>query len=134
MATQSSKKYLNRLEKQLLKWKHADEVKFVRKIFAAEVDAGYIRVRIRLKNGDLLELSEYVTFHAGEIEIISYTYHWQDAYGRLKKRWDNASYHSSAQSHPFHVHDGSEQNILSSEPMTLRKILQSIEKELKRSK
>jgi len=134
LAKRLSRNYLQRLEKRLSRWKFATEVRVIRSKYLVEVDAGYLRLRVLLENGDLLEVSEYVTGESGKIELISYTYHWQSAQGKLKKRWDNAPHHPRVESHPFHVHETSEQNILTSEPMTLRKILLLIEKELTRSK
>ncbi|MCI0444582.1 DUF6516 family protein [bacterium] len=129
-----SKNYLQRLEKSLSKWKLATEVQVIRSKFLVDVDAGYLRMRVRLVNDDLLEVSEYVTGESGKIELINYSYHWQGVQGRLKKRWANAPHHPVIESHPFHVHEADDQNILASEPITLRKILQLIEKEVKTSK
>jgi len=59
--------------------------------------------------------------------VNSYNYHWQDANGQFKKRWDNAPYHPQVATHPFHLHEGTEQNVLGSKPMTLEKVLKLIE-------
>jgi hypothetical protein len=123
---------LYQLEKKLARWKAAREVQILRKKLLAEVDAGYIRVRIRLKNDDLLELSEYFSGETGELQVISSTYHWQDAQGQFKKRWDNAPHHPHVTTYPFHLHNGSEQNVLDSAPMTIDKMMKLINKELKR--
>ncbi len=41
----------------------------------------------------MLEFFEYVIETSGEIQLSKYRFHWQDAQGNLKKRWDNAPHH-----------------------------------------
>lgn len=132
MATSLSKNYLRQLEQKLAKWKPARDIQIIRKTLLAEVNAGYIYARVRMQNGDLLELSEYVTAETSELRVNSYNYHWQDASGQFKKRWDNASYHPQIATHPFHLHESTKQNITESEPMTLQKVLKMIENELRK--
>ncbi len=125
-----SKTYLSQLERKLGSWKLTRDLKVMNRKLLAEVDAGYIRIRVRLKNGDLFEISEYVS---GGLEVIdrkSYSYHWQTEEGQLIKRWDNAAHHPHVATHPFHVHAGSEPNVLASEVMTVFEVMEIIEKEL----
>ena len=52
---------------------------------------GYIRAKLNLTDGSQLEFSEYVQRSPkGEIEVMTYGYHWAEADNRLIKRWDNA--------------------------------------------
>lgn len=129
MATYLSKTYLSQLEQKLRAWKLTSNLEVVSEKLLAEVDAGYIRIRVRLKNGDLFEISEYFLGSHEEIIRKSYSYHWQNAHGRLIKRWDNASHHAHVATHPFHVHEGSEQNVLASEAMTAFEVMKVIEEE-----
>jgi Family of unknown function (DUF6516) len=51
---------------------------------------GHLRVRLTLADGSQLEFSEYMQRSpAGEIAVITYSYHWADAANQLIKRWDN---------------------------------------------
>ncbi|NJL60186.1 MAG: hypothetical protein HC887_11675 [Desulfobacteraceae bacterium] len=50
---------------------------------------GHIRVRMKLINGNLIEFSEYIQLHAGNIQVITYSYHCTDTSGKLIVRWDN---------------------------------------------
>lgn len=63
-------------------------------------ERGYFRARLRLVNGDFLELSEYFVIRLGKPETLEYRYQWMDAEKqRLIRRWDNAR-HSGALAHP----------------------------------
>jgi len=55
--------------------------------------------------------------------VTKYSFHWQDARARLRKRWDNASHHPELPTHPHHVHDRAEDNVLSHEPVNAREVL-----------
>ncbi|RMD91642.1 MAG: hypothetical protein D6813_07315, partial [Calditrichaeota bacterium] len=57
----------------------------------------------------IVELFEYVTESDGKIYLKKYSFHWQDANGKLKRRWDNAPHHPELPNAPHHVHneDGS---------------------------
>jgi len=37
--------------------------------------------------------------------VIRYSFHWQDAQGKLKQRWDNAPHHPELPNFPHHVHN-----------------------------
>jgi Family of unknown function (DUF6516) len=51
---------------------------------------GYLRARLALADGSQLEFSEYMQrSSAGEIVVITYSYHWADANNQLIMRWDN---------------------------------------------
>ncbi len=62
----------------------------------------------------------------GELQVSKYRFHWQDEAGRLLKRWDNAAHHPEIPTHPHHVHDGSEENVTSYEPVGVEEILNLI--------
>lgn len=58
--------------------------------------------------------------------VTKYRFHWQDAAARLLKRWDNAAHHPQVSTHPHHVHDGSEENVSSYEPLSAEAVLAMI--------
>ena len=89
-------------------------------------DLGMFRYRITFQDGSFLEMFERFQIVAGELLVTKYRHHWQDAAGRLLKRWDNAAHHPEIATHPHHVHDGSEDNVSSYEPMNAGEILTMI--------
>lgn len=97
------------------------------KIEVGEED-GYIRIKCKLSNNDIFEFAEYVTIRKRKIHVETYSYHWQSANGILKKRWDNVPHHKDIDTFPHHLH--SADNVISSEPQSLKKILADIEKAL----
>lgn len=88
---------------------------------------GYIRIKCILSDGSILEFAEYVRDIKKKVYIDTYSYHWQTAYGKLIKRWDNVSHHRSIDTFPFHVHL-SEGRVEGSVAMTLKKVLAEVEK------
>jgi hypothetical protein len=51
---------------------------------------GKLRLKTRLSDRGMLEFFEYVVEADGDIQLSKYSFHWQDAQGKLKTRWDNA--------------------------------------------
>ena len=81
---------------------------------------GHLRARLTLSNGDLLEFSEYVTLSStGQIEVVTYSYHWADASGNLIRRWDNAPHFPHLSNFPHHIHISREANVTPSKPMDI---------------
>jgi hypothetical protein len=120
----------------------ADYIAFIKRLIQAEPsilagsmrmvkerargEAGHYRYRLRFVNGDFLEISEYFTIKSGQVEIETYSFHWQDAKGALRKRWDNAPHHSHLSTAPHHLHDGAEENVLPHPPMSAVELLQIV--------
>lgn len=123
-----SKNYLNSLKQKVNNWELADHVEILKEKIIPEIDAGFLRIKIILLNKDILEFAVYFLRSESGIDMKSYTFHWQDSEGRLKKRWDNANHHTKVSSFPFH--DGEEENVEASEPMDFEKVMRAIEKEL----
>ena len=86
-------------------------------------------MKCTLLNDDILEFAEYVEVHENEIRSETYSFHWQSADGELIKRWDNVRHHREVDTFPDHLHlpDG---QVISSPSMSLKKVLQEIEKAL----
>jgi hypothetical protein len=54
---------------------------------------GYLRVQLTLANGSQLELSEYMQrSSAGEMVVLTYSYHWADANNRSSTGVVNGAY------------------------------------------
>lgn len=77
------------------------------------------RFRIKIKNGDLLEMMERVVMEENlPLRHTTYRFHWQDANGKLIRRWDNAPHHIGMPGFPYHVHLGEEMRMETSNPLT----------------
>lgn len=66
-----------------------------------------------MADGGLLEIAEFFVREANTIKVENYKFHWQDSQGRLIRRWDNAPHHPEVEGFPHHLHDGSEENVIS---------------------
>ncbi len=89
---------------------------------------GYVSIKCKLSNGDVLEFAQYVIIRNRKINVETYSFHWQTADGKLKKRWDNVPHHKDVDTFPNHLH--LPDNVVGSSPMSLKKILVDIEKTL----
>lgn len=89
----------------------------------AQDDVGLLRYRLTLRDGGRVEIFEH--FHVVEerLQMVKYSFHWQDASGQLRKRWDNATHHPEVSTHPHHVHDGAETNVLPHRPIGAEEVL-----------
>ena len=82
---------------------------------------GYLRARLALADGSQLEFSEYIQrSSAGEIVVITYSYHWADANNQLITRWDNTPHF------PDHIHDGATGQVTPGQPMNIFTVLDEI--------
>ena len=84
------------------------------------------RYRLKLENGSMIELTERIVEEGANLRTTKYRYHWQNASGDLIKRWDNAPHHPEIHSHPHHVHEGSENNVMPYTPISVLQILDII--------
>lgn len=74
---------------------------------------GVYRYRIYLCDGSLLELTERIIEEDGTFKRTKYRYHWQTEEGSLIKRWDNAKHHPEIKTFPHHLHNGSNEKVIS---------------------
>lgn len=51
--------------------------------------------------------------------LVDYSYHWQNADGKLLIRWDNAAHYPGISTFPHHKHEETENNVLASEQLSL---------------
>lgn len=71
-------------------------------------------------DGSRLVAFEYSYFDTGRTK---YSYQWMNADNQLIIRWDNAHEVAGISTSPDHLHDGSEEAIRPSQPMTLENVL-----------
>ncbi len=55
-----------------------------------------------------------------------YAYHWQDRFGRMKARWDNAAHWKQIATFPHHKHEGQEDRVVSSRDVSLDDVMHEI--------
>ncbi len=89
---------------------------------------GKLRLKASLQDGGIVELFEYVNVADARIHLAKYSFHWQNASGKLKQRWDNAPHHPQISTFPDHFHKGDERTIVESDvsldpEIDLRKVL-----------
>ena len=90
---------------------------------------GHLRVRLTLIDGSLLEFSEYVQRSLdGQINVVTYSYHWSDAGGNLILRWDNTPHFSGLPGFPHHIHDGRADTVSPGQPVSIFTVLDEIER------
>jgi len=88
---------------------------------------GSLRARLALADGSQLELSEYMQrSSAGEIVVITYSYHWADANNQLIMRWDNTPHFPGLPGFPDHIHDGATGEVTAGQPMSIFTVLDAI--------
>lgn len=91
---------------------------------------GKLRIKLELNDGGAVELFEYVSEAEGDLHLLKYSFHWQDAQGNLRKRWDNAPHYPNLPNAPHHVHlsDNTVQGV--TKIPDILSILEQIEKSL----
>lgn len=120
--------YLNRVKAIILGSSHVDHIEIGREETLDEI--GFYRFRLKLIDGSLLEMFERISVQRDSVQVLKYSFHWQNADGQLRKRWDNAAHHPEISTHPYHIHAGSDENVLSGELMNAEKVLLCIAEEI----
>lgn len=92
----------------------------------AQGDVGFFRYKLMLRDGGRIEMFEYFRIMKEIVKVTKYSFHWQNATGELRIRWDNAPHHPEVHTHPHHVHSGSENNVMAHAPITVEKVLDII--------
>lgn len=88
---------------------------------------GHLRARLTLADDSQLEFSEYMQRSpAGEITVITYSYHWADAVNQLITRWDNTPHFPDLPGFPDHIHDGATGEVTPGQPMSIFAVLDAI--------
>jgi len=110
------------LNRQVLRWRVVRE--------EAQGDVGMFRYQLTLRDGSILEMFERFGIAQQKLQVTKYSFHWQSADGKLRKRWDNASHHGEVSTHPHHVHEGRDANVLAHTPISAEEVLAIIETEV----
>jgi hypothetical protein len=85
---------------------------------------GFLRARLTLVDNSMLEFAEYFQItERGDVEVLTYSFHWADAQGQLIKRWDNTPHFPELDGFPDHLHDGKTGQVQASMPMNLFRVL-----------
>jgi hypothetical protein len=93
---------------------------------------GYIRARLVLSDESLLEFSEYVqAAPEGQVNVVTYSYHWADEQGELIRRWDNTPHFPELAGFPHHVHDGPTDTTIPGQPLNIFAVLDTIAQHLR---
>ena len=88
---------------------------------------GHLRARLTVSDGSLIEFSEYVQRSPdGQIDVVTYSYHWIDADGGLIRRWDNTPHFPDLPGFPHHIHDGRTGSVVPGEPVSIFVVLDEI--------
>ena len=89
---------------------------------------GFISGEVKFNNDSLLYLREYAVVETG-INRDMYSYQYMTASKELIFRYDNTEHHKKLNlpNYPHHKHDGSQDNIISSNAPTLAEVLEEIE-------
>ena len=88
---------------------------------------GHLRARLTVSDGSLIEFSEYVQRSPdGQIDVVTYSYHWIDADGSLIRRWDNTPHFRDLPGFPHHIHDGRTDSVVPGEPVSIFGVLDEI--------
>jgi len=92
---------------------------------------GYLRVRVRLSNGDFLEAAEAFRLRVTGVEVIDYRHQWMDGDQTImRKRWDSSPHHPELDNFPHHCHDGNEDHVIPSKPLSIQDVLRVIAQEV----
>jgi len=96
--------------------------------------SAHLRVRIDLTNGDFLEAAEFFRLTPDGIQVVDYRHQWMDGERTiLRKRWDSTPHHPDLENAPHHCHDGNENAVVPSQPMSIQDVLAVITREIRTS-
>ncbi len=97
----------------------------------ASENQGQFRARLRLHNGDFLEISEYFRIKEDEVQTVEYRFQWMDpAKETLRKRWDNAPHYPKLPGFPHHIHVGNSGEVIAGVPLSISLFIELLEHEL----
>lgn len=91
---------------------------------------GKLRIKSQLQDGGTAEFFLFVDETNGDIHLLKYSFHWQDEYAQLIRRWDNAPHYPDLPNAPHHIHEA-DGSISSADPLPdIFQIFQEIEDRL----
>lgn len=119
--------YLESIKERLLTDAQVTSFEIVRERSTAT--DGHLRARLELINQQRLEFSEYVQRTTkGNIQVVTYSYHWSDENDQLICRWDNTPHFPNLPNFPHHVHRGPNETVETSQPTNIFAVLDEIAK------
>ncbi len=125
--------YLESVKTVLLTNPLVNEFKILRE--RATATDGYLRVRLQMVKEWRMEFSEYVNASTdGKIEVVTYSYHCTDKFGRLVVRFDNAPHFPDLSDFPHHQHIGDPEIVKSNKPVNIFLVIDMLEEILPESK
>jgi hypothetical protein len=71
-------------------------------------DDGKLRFKSNLIGGGVFECFLYVKETGNHIQLLKYSFHWQDEEGKPIRRLDNAPHHANLPYAPHHLHIGAD--------------------------
>ncbi|HAZ43900.1 MAG TPA: hypothetical protein DDW76_25895 [Cyanobacteria bacterium UBA11369] len=88
---------------------------------------GFMRGELKFLDGSVLYLREFVDVKTTIVREM-YSYHYENASKKLIFRYDNTRHHKKLNlpNYPHHKHDGSEDNVISSNAPMLAEVLNEI--------
>ncbi len=88
---------------------------------------GFMRGELKFLDGSVLYLREFVDVKTTIVREM-YSYHYENASKKLIFRYDNTRHHKKLNlpNYPHHKHDGSEDNVISSNAPMLADVLNEI--------
>ena len=88
---------------------------------------GFMRGELKFSDGSVLYLREFVDVKTTLVREM-YSYHYENAFKKLIFRYDNTRHHKKLNlpNYPHHKHDGSEDNVISSNAPMLAEVLNEI--------
>lgn len=121
--------YVESIKERLLSDAHILEFRIVRE--RATLEDAHIRVRLTLTDESQLEFSEYAQLDTyGQINVVTYSYHWTDAKGDLVRRWDNTPHFPNLSGFPHHIHDAATNAVIPGQPVDIFTVLDAIASQL----
>lgn len=94
--------YLRTVEQTIHEYRHAYVERYIEEILTPE--RLNLRIRLRLENGNLLEINEAAVIEDDYLVPLDYRYHCQDSRNRLIFRYDNTPHFPGLPSFPHHKH------------------------------
>jgi hypothetical protein len=130
MLHDSLTRYLQRVENAVKNIEGAHVERYEEELLSE--DRINLRIRIRFKSGDLLEINEAVISEHGEINHLNYRYHFQDKKNKLIFRYDNAPHVPNVDSFPHHKH--LQKEVIPSKQADLVEVIEEVKDKLKKSR
>ena len=96
----------------------------IQKYFGPNEESVYLKGRIIIINGSVLEIAIFAVQSVDVISVDKYRFHYMSNSGQMLFRYDNAPHHSEMTSYPHHKHAGD--SIIQSEMPSLKDVLNEI--------